>query len=127
MRFIRSKLSLTAKRVHGPLAWQCPGQARLSICTPPFPYLELLAGQAYGDDAGGAAHAAQVVGDGVAAHLEVVHDHRAEAGRRVEQRAVHHQDVDLRSSSTPTAVQMRFLVVLLGQWQRLGGSAAPLW
>lgn len=54
--------------------------------------------QSDGDDSRGAAHAGQVVGDDVAAHLEVVDHHRAKRGRRVEQRAVHHQDVNVPRS-----------------------------
>ena len=52
-------------------------------------------GQADGDDARRAAHAGQVVGDHVTAHLEVVDHHRGQRGGRVEQRAVDHQNVDV--------------------------------
>ncbi len=58
-------------------------------------HLQQLLSEADGDNAGGAAHAAQVVGHHVRAHLEVVHQHRAQAGRRAKQRAVDHQDVDV--------------------------------
>ena len=40
-------------------------------------HLQQLVGKADGDDAGGAAHAAQVVGQHIRPHLEVVHQHRA--------------------------------------------------
>lgn len=38
-------------------------------------YLEQLLGKGDGNDARGAAHATQVVGDNVGPHLEVVDDH----------------------------------------------------
>mmetsp|Transcript_11281 Transcript_11281/g.33912 ORF Transcript_11281/g.33912 Transcript_11281/m.33912 type:complete len:200 (-) Transcript_11281:545-1144(-) len=59
-------------------------------------HLQLLLGKANGNDASRAAHAAQVVAVDVGPHLEVVDDHGTQAGRRVEERAVHHQDVNLR-------------------------------
>ena len=59
--------------------------------------LQELLGEADGDDARGAAHAAEAVADDVAAHAEVVDDHAAQAGRRAVQRAVGDEDVDLRS------------------------------
>ena len=43
----------------------------------------------------GAAHAAEVVVDDAAGHLEVVHDHRAQGRGGVEQRAVDDEHADL--------------------------------
>ena len=61
-------------------------------------YLQKFFGEADGDDAGRAAHAAQAVGDDVGTHLELVHDLGTKAGRGAVQRAVGDQNVDLHSA-----------------------------
>ena len=58
-------------------------------------HAQQLLGQADRDDAGGAAHARQVVRHRVGPELEVVHDHGRQGGGRVEEGAVDDQDVDV--------------------------------
>lgn len=61
-------------------------------------HLQQLLGQGDGDDTGRAAHAADAVGDDVGAHLELVYDAGAQAGRGAVQGAVGDQDVDLHGA-----------------------------
>ena len=67
----------------------CPPGHSTQQCTAQLPHalassthLQQLLGQSDGDDAGGAAHARQVVRHDVGAHLEVVHNHGCGAWRR---------------------------------------------
>ena len=62
-------------------------------------HLQQLLGEGDGDDAGGAAHAADAVGHHIRPHLEAVHDAGAQARRGAVQRAVGDEDVDLRAQA----------------------------
>jgi len=53
-----------------------------------------------------AAHATQVVVDGAGAHLEPVHDHRTQRGRRVEQAAVHDHSANLPGADARARQQL---------------------
>ena len=77
-------------------------------------HLEVVARHVDADDAGGAAHAGQVVRQDVRAHLEVVHHHGRQRGGRRKAGAHHNQDVDLQhiNNSTLSAQQQAHHVSL---------------
>ena len=62
--------------------------------------LQHLPRQVHSNDTRRAAHAAKVVVDGLAAHLEVVHDNRAQGGSGVEEGAVDNEDANLMGLHT---------------------------
>ena len=63
-------------------------------------HLEVVAGHVNTDDAGGAAHTGQVVGQHIRAHLEVVHHHGRQRGRGRKAGADHDQNVHLQCGIT---------------------------
>ncbi len=60
-------------------------------------HLEVVAGHVDADDTGGAAHAREVVGQDICAHLEVIHYHGRQRGRGGKAGADDDQDVNLHS------------------------------